>query len=144
MVLLNATTDGTLRFMDELGRTLHSMDSTRLLLALTFVAAYACAIGRLLAERSRRWSVGIAALAGLAFTGLTDPWVHGALLVAFGVLGVGAFIALAWLFSFGAMRWQAHAVSPLAMTHAAMPTTSARMVMVARPLRRVRRRFSPL
>jgi hypothetical protein len=31
------------------------------------------------------------------FTALTEPWVHGALLVAFVVAGLGLFVVLCWL-----------------------------------------------
>ena len=32
-----------------------------------------------------------------AFTALTDPWVHGALFMAFAVAGLGLFVLLSWL-----------------------------------------------
>jgi hypothetical protein len=33
----------------------------------------------------------------VAFAALTDPWVHGALLVVFVVAGLGLFVMLSWL-----------------------------------------------
>lgn len=131
--------------MHDLGHTLDSMDSSRLLLALLFVAGYASSIGRLATERGRRWSVALAALAGLGFVGLTDPWVHGALLVVFVVVGVGAFIALAWAFSVWAARRQAAAPTSAAASPRAVELASAATaVLVGRRVRRIWRRFSPL
>lgn len=128
--------------MHDLGHTLNSMDSTRLLLALLFVASYASSIGRLATERGRHWSIALATLAGLAFVGLTDPWVHGVLLVIFAVVGVGAFIALAWAFSVWAARRQVSAATPLPQA-AEMPSTVPE-VLVGRRVRRIRRRLSTL
>lgn len=129
--------------MNDLGHTLDAMDSTRLLLALLFVAGYASAIGGLANGGARRWSVASAALAGLAFVGLTDPWVHGALLVSFVVVGIGAFIALTWAFSAWALR--AQTTPALAMPGLAIePVVEAPPLLGVRRVRRLRRRFSPL
>lgn len=133
--------------MDALSQTLDTMDSTRLLLALLFVAGYAAAIGGLANGNGRRWSFVLAALAGLAFVGLTDPWVHGALLVTFVVVGIGAFIALNWAFSAWAMHAQATATPVLvpAMAAAAMEPASAEPALLStRRVRRLRRRYAPL
>lgn len=129
--------------MDDLGTTLQAMDSTRLLLALLFVSSYASAIGRLVPGPVRRWSAGLAVLMGLAFTGLTDPWVHGALMVAFGVLGIGGFVVLAWLFSAGAQQWQVKSLALAAAAPAALPPAQpSRMYTLAYSVQRMRRRFS--
>jgi hypothetical protein len=137
----------TLWPMNDLGQTLETMDSTRLLLALVFVAGYAAAIGRLATERGRRWSTGLATLAGLAFVGLTNPWVHGALLVVFAVVGVGAFIALAWALSAWAVHVQTTAAAPVPValaTQVIEPDRTPQSVRIVRHVRRVRRRFSML
>jgi hypothetical protein len=88
-------------------------------------------------------------LTGLAFIGLTDPWVHGALMVVFVVLGVGAFVALAWAFSLGAMRWQAQ--GPAAVQEAEPREVPAAVaprvvpaILIGRRMRRTRRRLSAL
>ena len=39
----------------------------------------------------------LALVQAVAFAALTDPWVHGALLVAFVVAGLGLFVMLSWL-----------------------------------------------
>jgi hypothetical protein len=127
--------------MHEIAQTLDAMDSTRLLLALLFIAGYASSIGHLASESGRRWSIALAGLAGLGFVGLTNPWVHGALLVVFVVVGVGLFVALAWGFSAWAVHAQAQAPAMLAMTApVAEPVASA--VPMVRRVRRLRRRLA--
>lgn len=125
--------------MHEIAHTLDAMDSMRLLLALLFLAGYAASIGHLASERGRRWSIALAGLAGLGFVGLTNPWVHGALLVVFVVVAVGLFVALAWGFSAWAVHAQAPAVAPAAAPAAEAVTAPAPMV---RRVRRVRRRLA--
>lgn len=148
MVLTVLGLPRTLRAMDDIRQTLDAMDSTRLLLALLFVAGYASAIGHLASERGRLWCTALAALSGLAFVGLTDPWVHGALLVVFGVVGVGGFIVLAWALSAWAARAQdagltlAAAVAGVEEVES-LPTPAA-MLMLPRRVRRLRRRLSTL
>lgn len=142
MVLTLSRSASNLPPMNDLGHTLDAMDSTRLLLALVFVAGYAASIGGLASDSARRWSVAAAALAGLAFVGLTDPWEHGALLVTFVIVGIGAFIALAWGFSAWAMRTQA--VPAFAAPALVEPMVEAPPLLGVRRVRRLRRRFSPL
>ena len=146
MVLTLRRAASTLRGMDDLGHTLNAMDSTRLLLVLLFVAAYCSAIGRLASDGMRRFSLGAAALSGLAFVALTNPWVHGALLVVFVVVGVGGFVALAWALSAAAMRLQVTVAVkvPAVIAHAAGLTRVSPASLVWRQLRRARRRFSVL
>ena len=96
--------------MAQLGDSLASMNFMQLLLLFTFVTCYMLAIGGLLGPAARRRFALLAlALAG-GFAALTDPWVHGALLMAFAVAGLGLFVLLTWLLA----RWlgppQTHAV----------------------------------
>jgi hypothetical protein len=115
------------------------------LLALLFIAGYTSAIGHLASQRGRRWSTGLAALTGLAFVGLTNPWMHGALFVAFAVVGVGAFIVLAWALSAWAVRRPAEPVANVVKPAEleALPAPAA-LLVPARRVRRVRRRYSLL
>ncbi len=83
--------------MTELGDSLTRMTFMQLLLLFGFVTCYVLAIGGLLGAGAR-WRFALLAL-GLAigFAALTRPWVHGALLVAFVVAGLGLFVLLSWL-----------------------------------------------
>lgn len=91
--------------MSELNRTLHGLGFEQLLLALVFLASYALALSGLTGERGRRRAALLALLAAIGFAARTDPWVHGALLMAFAVAGMGLFILAVWLvcslFGFG-------------------------------------------
>ena len=96
--------------MAELGDSLASMNFVQLLLLFAFVTCYMLAIGGLLGPAARRRFALLALALACAFAALTEPWVHGALLVAFAVAGLGLFVLLTWLLA----RWlgprQAHAV----------------------------------
>jgi hypothetical protein len=72
-----------------------------LLLLFAFVTSYMLALGGLLGAAGR-WRAALLAL-GLAigFAAKTDPWVHGALLVAFVVAALGLFVMCTWLLA----RW---------------------------------------
>jgi uncharacterized membrane protein YedE/YeeE len=83
--------------MTELGDSLGRVGFIQLLLLFGFVACYMLAIGGLFGTGVRLRAAGLALLQAVAFTALTDPWVHGALLVAFVVAGLGLFVLLSWL-----------------------------------------------
>jgi hypothetical protein len=57
-----------------------------------FIASYPLAIGGLLEGRTRRIAGFAAAGSMVGFAAMTDPWIHGVLLVAFFVAAVGLFI----------------------------------------------------
>lgn len=100
--------------MAQLGDSLASMNFMQLLLLFAFVTCYMLAIGGLLGPAARRRFALLAlALAG-GFAVLTDPWVHGALLVAFAVAGLGLFVLLTWLLA----RWLGPRQVNVAMTPA--------------------------
>lgn len=83
--------------MNELHHSLERMGFMQLLLLFGFVTSYVVAVGGLFGPRMR-WRAAAAALAqAVGFAALTEPWVHGALLVVFVVAGLGLFVVLSWL-----------------------------------------------
>ena len=83
--------------MTELGDSLERMSFMQLLLLFGFVACYVLALGGLFGPTLRLRAAVLALLQALAFTALTDPWVHGALLMVFVVAGLGLFVLMSWL-----------------------------------------------
>ena len=83
--------------MSELGDSLERMSFMQLALLFGFVITYMAAVGGLFGTRVRLRAAALALLQAMAFAALTDPWVHGALLVVFVVAGLGLFVMLAWL-----------------------------------------------
>ena len=96
--------------MAELDDSLARMNFMQLLLLFAFVTSYVLAIGGLVGPVSRQ-RFALLAVALLwwidrrstsprrrqGFGASTDPWVNGALLVAFVVAGLGLFVLLTWL-----------------------------------------------
>jgi hypothetical protein len=58
-----------------------------------FLASYPLAIGGLLAARGKRYAGYTAAVSMIGFALMTDPWIHGVLLVVMVLAAMGAFIA---------------------------------------------------
>jgi hypothetical protein len=83
----------------ELHLTLRSMGFMQLLIAIVFLGAYSVACSTLFGGRGRTRAAGVALLTAVAFTALTQPWVHGALMVAGAIAGLGMFSAIGWLLS---------------------------------------------
>ena len=83
--------------MNELSDSLERMSFVQLLLLFGFVTTYVVAVGGLFGTTIRLRAAGLALLQAVAFAALTDPWVNGALLVAFVVAGLGLFVMLSWL-----------------------------------------------
>jgi hypothetical protein len=83
--------------MAELGDSLERMSFMQLLLLFGFVASYVLALGGMFGARSRLRAALLALALAVAFTALTDPWVHGALLMVFVIAGLGLFVLLTWL-----------------------------------------------
>lgn len=83
--------------MSELHHSLESMGVLQYLFAVVFLICYALAIGDFLGAGARPavGAFGLASAIGFSFA--TDPWVHGVLLTAFAVIGIGLFLGLAWL-----------------------------------------------
>jgi hypothetical protein len=86
--------------ISELDQTLRAMDFVQLLLAFAFLTGYALALGELFGALGRRRAALAALVAACGFTAMTNPWVHGALLVVFAIAGVGLFIAIVWAFGY--------------------------------------------
>ena len=83
--------------MTELGDSLERMSFVQLLLLFGFVTCYVLALGGLFGPVVRLRAGGLALLQAAGFVALTDPWVHGALLVIFVVAGLGLFVMASWL-----------------------------------------------
>jgi hypothetical protein len=83
--------------MTELGDSLERMSFMQLLLLFGFVTGYVLALGGLFGASIRLRAAALALVQALAFIALTDPWVHGALLIVFVVAGLGLFVMLSWL-----------------------------------------------
>ena len=79
--------------------SLAAMGFTELGLALAALGCYALAFNGGLTLQVRLSAAGIAFLAAGAFAAFTDPWVHGVILIAIGVAGMGLFVALVWALS---------------------------------------------
>jgi hypothetical protein len=83
--------------MAELSDSLERMSFMQLLLLFGFVTCYVVALGGLFGPTTRLRAAALALLQAVGFAALTDPWVHGALLVIVVVAGVGLFVMLSWL-----------------------------------------------
>lgn len=83
--------------MTELGDSLERMGFMQLLLLFGFVTCYMLAIGGLFGTTLRLRAAAAALAQAGGFVALTEPWVHGALLLAFVVAGLGLFVVLSWL-----------------------------------------------
>lgn len=83
--------------MNELGDSLERMSFVQLLLLFAFVTSYVLTLGGLLSTIARRRSALLALALAVVFSALTEPWVHGALLMAFVVAGLGLFVMITWL-----------------------------------------------
>lgn len=106
----------------ELGSTLRSFDFVELLLAFLFLISYAVALGDLFGSLGRRRAAGVALIAAVSFVALIDPWMHGVLLAAAAVAGIGLFIVAVWAVSLLAERIALRSAVP---NGAAMDSLSA-------------------
>jgi hypothetical protein len=111
--------------MNELGDSLERMSFMQLLLLFAFVTSYVLALGGLLGKPARLRAALLALLLAAAFSALTDPWVHGALLTAFVVAGLGLFVVFSWLLAW--MLGPRQAPPPLVVeTGASVPASMFR------------------
>ncbi|MGE5866328.1 MAG: hypothetical protein ACM32J_14700 [Rhizobacter sp.] len=83
--------------MSELHHSLESMGVLQYLFAVVFLICYALAIGDFLGAGARPAVAAFGFVSAAGFSFATDPWVHGVLLTAFAVIGIGLFLGLAWL-----------------------------------------------
>ena len=81
----------------EVHTSLRTMGFAQLLLAVVFLACYSVACSTLFEARGRGRAAFVALVAAVAFTVLMQPWVHGALLVAAAVAGMGVFSIAVWV-----------------------------------------------
>ena len=83
--------------LDDVFDSLNSMSLVQLLMAFVACITYTLAQGGLVASRSRGVATLSAMVAAFGFVVLSNTWACGAVLVAFAVAGIGAFVAIAWL-----------------------------------------------
>ena len=76
--------------------SLAAMGFIELGLALTALSCYALAFSGALRLKIRGSAACTAFVAAGAFAALTNPWVHGVILIAIGVAGMGVFVAVVW------------------------------------------------
>jgi hypothetical protein len=117
--------------MTELGDSLERMSFMQLLLLFGFVTCYVLAIGGLFGATVRLRAAALALVQAVAFTTLTTPWVHGALLVVFVVAGLGLFVMLSWLLA----RLLAPAALPLAADSQVEPSVDTGSAPPSQPHR---------
>lgn len=107
--------------MTDLADSLSRMTFMQLLLLFAFVTSYMLALGGLLRAAGRGWAALLALGLAAGFAALTEPWVHGALLVAFVVAALGLFVMFTWLLARGLGPRELPAV-PLAADEATVST----------------------
>ena len=83
--------------LDDVFDSLATMSLLQLLLAFVACTGYMLAQGRLVTARARRIAAAAAVVAALAFVLLGGTWARSAMLIAFAIAGLGAFIASVWL-----------------------------------------------
>jgi len=85
--------------LDDVLSSLREMSQLQLLLAFLACTGYALGQGGLIGRKGRRiaWGVTLVSVIGFAFE--SSEWMHAAMLVAFGIAGLGLFVATAWLMS---------------------------------------------
>jgi hypothetical protein len=106
--------------MNELNHTLQNMGGLQLLLALLFLGSYAMLLGGFVDGRAQAIAALVAVVSAGAFIARTRPWEHGVLLVTFVVVGMGVFIAAAWLLT--RLAGRATGVEPHSELMAGYPT----------------------
>ena len=79
--------------------SLAAMGFIELGFALLALCCYALAFNGALGLQIRTFAAGAAFAAAGAFAAFTDPWVHGVILIAIGIAGMGLFVAVVWAMS---------------------------------------------
>jgi nitrate reductase gamma subunit len=106
--------------MNELNHTLQNMGGLQLLLALLFLGSYAMLLGGFVDGRAQAVAALVSVASAVAFVARTSPWAHGVLLVTFVVVGMGVFIAVAWMVT--RLAGRATGVEPHSELMAGYPT----------------------
>jgi|GEM_PF-1602310 len=83
--------------MSELHHSLESMGVVQYLFAVAFLICYALVIGDFFGPGARGGVAIVGLVSAVGFSFFTTPWVHGVLLTAFAVIGIGLFLGVAWL-----------------------------------------------
>lgn len=83
--------------MSELHHSLETMGVLQFLFAVAFLICYSLAIGDFLGPGARVSVALFGLVSAVGFSVFTDPWVHGVLLTAFAVIGIGLFLGIAWM-----------------------------------------------
>lgn len=109
----------------ELHTSLRTMGFVQLLLAIVFLACYSIACSTLFETRGRARAGLVALLAAAGFIAFTQPWVHGALLLAGAVAGMGLFSISVWVLSTGLQLRQRKALVLVDAAPAAEPVALA-------------------
>lgn len=73
------------------------MGVVQYLFAVAFLICYALTLGGFLGPGARANLAGAGLLSAVGFSLTADVWVHGVLLLAFTVIGMGLFLGMAWL-----------------------------------------------
>ena len=126
--------------MTELGDSLERMSFMQLLLLFGFVIAYMVSLGGLFGSRVRLRAAGLALALAAGFAAMTDPWVHGALLVVFVVAGRGLFVLLSWVLARLLGPRQVPQPVPTELPHESVPLTAQPLLQPARPAPKLARR----
>jgi len=80
----------------EIRASLDAIGFEQQLCVFAFLASYPLSLGGLLQGRGRRTAAIAAAVSAALFVLLTDPWMHGVLLVVALMGGVGMFIVVVY------------------------------------------------
>jgi hypothetical protein len=115
--------------------SLRTMTLLQLLLAFLACTGYAIAQGALVSARGRRFAASAAAGAAFCFALESAHWPQAAMLMAFGVAGMGLFVAAVWVtsLSIGFARSSVQASSDVALADPATAPTGLARASAHRP-----------
>ena len=115
--------------------SLAAMGFTELGLALLTLCCYALAFNGALGLQIRMSAAAIAFVAAGAFAAFTDPWVHGVILIAIGIAGMGLFVGVVWGLSaaFGLSRRGSREPIPALIPEEGVPGEAPAAVVRVRP-----------
>jgi len=82
----------------DVERNLQALRPEQYVLAFVFLCSYALALGRMLERRGRTACAGLSFAAAVGFVASSLAWEAGVALIAFALVGMGAFSGAAWLF----------------------------------------------
>lgn len=115
-----------------LQQSLEAMGFAEMGLALFALGCYSLMFNGALGIRPRVIAAACALLAAGVFIALTDPWMHGVILLVLGVAGIGLFVAAVWALSavFGLTRRAVPLPASALASNGAPQETSAQSVLV--------------